>query len=730
MAYNPEHEIDPARLTRDTRTAGVRFTASLYRPGVFSATMAGMAAAELLVPALWPVWLLLAGVLVQGFNARPFRMPLRMPKDIGGKDATDYTETVKASSWLFGLLPATRTVRTVATAAGIFYGGYLRSLARSEQGRELWLTSSDCRTHMFLAGTTGGGKTDTLMGISYNGMCWGSGVVYADGKASATVPFSIWSLARRVGRDDDVLFLNYLTGGEDPFKTMLARENAGQAGEIHSAQSNSMNPFAEGAADFLLQLTASIIPKASGESVKWQQKAINMIDALFRALCYKRARGELDISVTTIRHYLALQNLVKLYLEGRDGKLPELAYLPIKAYFETGLPGFRSDLAEQPDKWDSEVFNQHGYMTGEFSRILSLLTDTYGYIFQDKYPDIDIPDILQNNRILVVMIPPMEKSASEAAALGKLYASQVRLSMAQNLGHQLEGTKAQVLDTNPTNSPNPTIIINDELATYFAEGMATMFAQARELNYMMVASVQDLQGMKRSDAGAETASVVANTKVKWTLALEDPEDTFELFRKAAGEGYVNSLTRYEAVPGGLSTSFKAQNQSEVEKQSRIALADLKRLNPGEGYIIFKDKVVPCASFHIPDTDKKSSVLPLHINRFIQIARPAMASMPRDAIRIRGSEARLADNILAMLRRCEAPVYPQLDDPVLTAVKSAASHMNEIERFTVTPVERGIVLFQAARKALHQARASGRAGPLHCAVAPPHPSQLAQAPDDD
>lgn len=69
-------------------------------------------------------------------------------------------------------------------------------------------------------------------------------------------------------------------------------------------------------------------------------KALNMIDALLRTLCYKRAKGELEISIGVIRHYLALQNLVQFYIEGQQGLIPELAYLPIKAYFETGLPGF------------------------------------------------------------------------------------------------------------------------------------------------------------------------------------------------------------------------------------------------------------------------------------------------------------------------------------------------------------------------------------------------------
>ncbi|UUZ48486.1 hypothetical protein LP420_38050 [Massilia sp. B-10] len=461
-------------------------------------------------------------------------MPLRMPKDLGCADASDYSEELVEDSYFFGLISRSRLARTTMVAGGILYLGYLRSQYPGEQGREMWLTNSDARTHLFLAATTGAGKSETLLGVAYNALCWGSGCVYADGKASANVPFSLWSLACSLGREDDFVVLNFLTGGEDPFRTMVDREAGNVASRKALAQSNSMNSFADASADFILQLMASIIPKASGEGQKWQQRALNMIDAVLRTLSYKRARGEVELSVGLIRHYLALPNLVELYLEGRAGKIPELAFLPIKAYFETGLPGFNAALAHDPTLWDPEVYNQHGYLTGEFARTLSMLMDTYGHIFQDRFPDVDISDVLQNNRILVVMIPSMEKSASEAAALGKLYISALRLSMAQDLGHRLEGTKAEILDTNATNAPNPSIIINDELQTYFAEGIATLYAQARELNYMMVASTQDVQSLKRGDVlSNETASLIANTKIKWTLALEDPEDTFDLFRKVA-----------------------------------------------------------------------------------------------------------------------------------------------------------------------------------------------------
>ena len=188
-----------------------------------------------------------------------------MPKDIGGKDRTDYYEELVEQKTLWGLFKSSRTFRKLLAAGGIMYLGYLRTpnaegIARSEdEGRELWLNNSDCRTHMWIPGTTGSGKSETLMALFFNALCWGSGACYADGKADSNLAFCLWSLARRLGREDDFLILNYLTGGMDPFDSMVARENGKEWTSDFRAQSNSLNPFGDGAADFLLQLLACLL---------------------------------------------------------------------------------------------------------------------------------------------------------------------------------------------------------------------------------------------------------------------------------------------------------------------------------------------------------------------------------------------------------------------------------------------------------------------------------------
>ena len=267
---------------------------------------------------------------------------------------------------------------------------------------------------------------------------------------------------------------------------------------------------------------------------------------------------------------------------------------------------------------------QHGYLTSQFQRTLSMMIQSYGFVYKVKHPDIDLSDVLLNNRILVISIPSLEKSAQEAEALGKLVLSCIRLMMAENLGTNYEGTKAQILLSRATASPVPSLIITDELSYYYASGLAVMYAQARSLGFMMVAAVQDIQGLKRGSAGEETASLLANTKFKNCLALEDADDTFALIQKVAGEGYFSTLTGYDYQSGAVSGSWTAQAGSKIETRSRVQINDVKKLKQGESFLIFQDSLVEMSAFYIPDDDKHTKLKP-RINQFIEIDLPTSIS---------------------------------------------------------------------------------------------------------
>ena len=243
-------EINQSKLIRDTRKSGTRLYQAVFSPERFKYVLIGFLIMQLCVPALWHIWLIVLAVLMMTYSDYKFQMPLRMPRDLGGLDRSDYHDESYEGRNLFGF-KTKYLARKYNTAKGILYLGEVRADSATERGRELWISDSDARTHMMMVGTTGSGKTEALLGISYNALCWGSGFCYADGKADSSLAFSLWSLARKMGREDDVLVLNYLKGGYSDNDISNDGKNS---------QTNTLNPFAEGTADFVLQLLTSLLP--------------------------------------------------------------------------------------------------------------------------------------------------------------------------------------------------------------------------------------------------------------------------------------------------------------------------------------------------------------------------------------------------------------------------------------------------------------------------------------
>ncbi|PMS14632.1 hypothetical protein C0Z18_30770 [Trinickia dabaoshanensis] len=691
--YGPSRwqEIDQQRITLDPRTLSERFAGWLLEPRNYAKFQLGLAASACVFAVAWlPVAIAMLSTHVW-FALQRQTLPMRYPKDLGGIDPTLDVEKPNPNGK--GELIERRP------ADGILYLGNQRSSDRDEHLKELWATNDDARTHMLLMGTTGSGKTVTLLSLCFNALAWGSGFFYSDGKADSSLHASVWGLCRRVGREDDYLVLNFMTGGADPYGKRRSTEKT----------SNGTNPWYEGSPDFLSQLSSSLLPKATGDGAQWQQKAVNMMDALIRTLCYERAVGNLTLSIGVIREYLALPNLVKLYLKGKRGEIPEFAFLPIKAYLETGLPGFRPEYAEKPDRWDQTVWDQHGYLTGQYARTLSMLMDTYGAIFKDKYSEVDMMDVLLNRRVLVVMIPTLEKSAQEAANLGKLIVSSIRLMMAMNLGHKLEGTYADVIDTKATRSPAPYIITMDELGYYFAEGIALMFAQARSLGFMMIAAGQDIAAMAKGDNKDEVDSMIANTKIKYSLALEDPDKTLDVFKKVAGESISVEVGSFEGATSHFTSAHYRRNLTgSIQRRDRIDLQELKALKEMEGVLIFKDQVTRARSFTWFHSMEKTT-LPFRLNRFLQVDRARLADLPvrkRTTERSAARNASGASRIARTLLSGRVPAYRRTADPVLSAITDVYRAIAS-EAAEVSPVERGIAYYVAAVRAMNSNDADER-----------------------
>lgn len=632
----------------DSRTTGQKVGDWLQLPENHIKVLFAYAAIFILFAPLWPLILLVAAFHHFIYFTTPKHACLRYPKDLGGRDPSLDNKN----------------------AAGVYFIGWERSRKFWKHGRELWLTADDIGVHQVIMGTTGSGKTQFLLSVQvWNALCASSGVLYVDGKADNELPVKIWALCRRHGLEDQFLTINYLLGGHDPF-------SPNPHPRIY--KTNKANMFAEAPMDFLSELLTSMLPKAEGDAATWQQKAINMMKAVVRIACFLRSRGELEVSVQTLRDFMALPRLIKIFRDAANnpGKYPVDAISAVQTYLTTGIswspsgtePAKRwkfaalDDTEEFQEKISDQTQTQHGYLTNQFLAPLSMLADTYGHIFRDTYPEVDMADVMLRRRVLTVLIPTLEKSPQEAGNLGKLLVGAMKLMMGNNLGHRIEGTYLDIIKNKATNARARFSVVLDELGSYFAPGLDTILSQSRSLGQAVSISGQDFFAMKK-EGKDEVYTAIANTKVKICLALEDPTETFEIYQKAAGQMVVNRMSGREIEnTSTLSAKWRSGKSTQVEKINKVEFEEVKALKPGEGILIFLDRVIRFKSLYIFDHINPDIKMRYKLNKFLQI-RPAKWEeltpllVPRDEMEDHPkTSAERIDMLTARLNEVTRPFY--------------------------------------------------------------------------
>lgn len=604
-------EWDSRWVFRDARPYQVRLADKLGDPRVMTGVAVSIGFTGFFAPSLAiPLTVIGGGLMlwwkVSGSSRK--QLPLQVPEQAGLTDRS----VIDAVS------------RRPKKGEGILYLGNNR-LAGGES-EECWVSNSEARTHFLIAGTTGSGKTMTLLGMVANALTWGSGCIYVDGKADNGLYFNIYSMARRMGREDHVYVLNFMTGGMDIFS----------AKKDGVRRSNSFNPFSRGAADDFIQLVVSLMPPSGGDNAMWQGLAVGMIDAVIRNLCLERAKSGQEIDAGVIRDAIQLDSIIAMarkFQTEEPGTPPyESAFKPIKAYL-INLPGINwAEHVNGNEPFGEDTKKQHDFRSMQFLRQLTMLADTYGKVFRQQVPEVDMMDIVLNNRILIVMIPSMEKSEEESGAVGKLVVTALRMIMALNLGDKVEGMYEDAVESKATNSSSPYIVILDELGYYFTKGLAVIFAQARSLGFAMVAAMQDFPALKKGSNKEEAESVIANTKFKESLAMEDSDQTAKFFLETAGKAIVSEVSGYSGEVGVGATSYRDRMDASINERERVTLQELRDMDTADSIMMWRDRIVRMRTFApflaSVGGAKALKGRPVRMNRLIGLHPPSIADGDR------------------------------------------------------------------------------------------------------
>ena len=494
------------------------------------------------------------------------RLPFRMPLGLSGKDKGDP-------------LPGRRGF---AKPEGIFFFGN-----RLQDGKELWLKAKDILTHCLLFGTTGSGKTETLVSLSYNALATASGLFYIDPKASPKLAVQIWQMARFLGRDDDFRVLNYGTSGKTK-------------GKSSRRLSNTNNPFTFGSAEALTQLLVSLMPASDGANSIFADKAQAQISGVMYALVDLRDKGLIKLSTSTIRDSLALENCVKLAMRP---ELDEESRASIHAALGTSGWIAGREMKDQPQSFAE----QFGYAQSYFGKALSSLTDTYSHIYGAVDSEVDFADCIMQRRILVVLLPSLEKAPAELASLGKISLSAIRNACAVGLGANIEGDAADVLEALPTDAVGigPYLCIVDEYAAIVTPGFEVVLTQGRGLGIAAIVASQDYAGILEADQkGAQ--QMVANTSIKCFMKLQDAEKTYDLIRGLAGQSTVVRTSGFN-INEKYGSDYRDSMTTTVEREDRIDLRDLQEQIEGEAHFVFSGQVVRGDMFFANPSLKKAQL---------------------------------------------------------------------------------------------------------------------------
>ncbi len=588
-----KHEQDSRMLIRDTRTLGQRAHDFFAEPLTAFSFLISLAVAGIIFPSVIDL-IFLSGVILFIFNyTRRISLPFRLPKISKQIDYNDQK-------------PGGGKAR-YNTARGIYHFGNERG-----SNYELWFANEDMRTHVLIFGSTGSGKTEALISMAYNSLIQGSGFIYVDGKGDNSLFSKIFSMSRSMGREDDVLLVNFMTGARDVFGPQSKR------------LSNTLNPFADGSSSMLSQLIVSLMDTAAAtpDGDMWKGRAISFVEALMIFLAYMRDAGHILLDANVIRNYFHLEKLEVIVIDKqfpRDKQdsvslegIPDVVMEPITNYV-VNLPGYDKS---KKGKQVSQVLEQHGFITMQLTRVFTSLADTYGHILRTKLAEVDLRDVVLNRRILVVLLPALEKSPTELSNLGKVIIASMKAMMSSGLGSDVEGTYGELIQRKPTNSPTPYLCILDEYGYYAVEGFAVVPAQARSLGFSAVFAGQDLPAFQKASK-EEAASIGANTNIKICMKMEDPTDTWEFFMKTAGEAYVTKVDAFQTNPGSVMNNYLDTRSASSEKRQRIELMDLKEQTEGEMHIFFKSKIVRARTFYA----NPAAVKYMRLNHFIKVGEP-------------------------------------------------------------------------------------------------------------
>ncbi|QDD68125.1 TraM recognition domain-containing protein [Caminibacter pacificus] len=349
----------------------------------------------------------------------------------------------------------------------------------------------------------------------------------------------------------------------------------------------------------IVDLTTQMDSYISGVYSTWKQYTQSVAKAIKAYLKYEKNKRFLYIypnfaNIKDIREaYNTLKNDTEALNKAVSFAKSETELDMNKLFIALGV----TESNENLEKLKPDDMRQHQYAQQQWDRVFQLF-NMYKHIFNDLYPDVDLADIIRNNKVLYVMFPVLNMAEDQLIMIAKMYVILIKLATSLGLGGEnQEALPLQLKIYQNKLKPLPLyMVILDEWGSYATAGMATQNAQARSLKISMVYSTQDKASFLPENDDREMKRILGNMK-KLVLQVQD-EEIFEYVEKYIDE--VEVLEEKEIIREmGKEKSIKADTTSlKIEKKPAFPVKKLSSFSKGLSLLLNGDNPIIIQSYYV------------------------------------------------------------------------------------------------------------------------------------
>ncbi|MFK5892240.1 MAG: TraM recognition domain-containing protein [Pseudomonadota bacterium] len=503
----------------------------------------------LLIPALIIPLVIICTILISIHRANQKQdIPNRLP--------------IYVKTW-WGVSPKLRMMKSIAN--GIVFVGNLRFA----NNQETWNSKEQELKHKMDNTGTGGGKTTSIISGMVPAFGNSGQVTLSEAKGDANVARIFINIAREFWLEDDVHVTTYATS------------NAPKERGYKRSHSTNLHTGNDSAATN--EIILGLLPSSNGQNSVFVQRA-TVLGKIANELVYEKAANTDDennrVSLQAMRKMLNLKEL-KSSLSSTWLKRQQLR--DEVTYY---LRDLQVDINNSKKDPKDKSMEQHMYAQMYFTKGLSTLTDSFGFIFNKQYGDYVWSDILNRKRSIYQLIPAIDKSETEMEYISKIHAQLILNAVKTFLDPKIQGRGHEINQRKHVDFLSKLII--DEFTFLVDSSVPIWIAQVRSMYIAVGVYFQSLQ--LTEEINKKVMIAIENISGTLSVGQTNDEKARDVVIKAAGQTTVARPKHVERDK--YSYKYRISKTLDLEKVNIFEHDDIIQQTYGESHTVFvaeKDK---------------------------------------------------------------------------------------------------------------------------------------------